>query len=103
MNIQRPGFTTYFFDILRKLLRASFNSGKSGKYFLYFHRALDLPIHIISLIFSMCKNKIIMFILGEEVAAYCMKDFKKLFPSCGNRGRIYIKLKLTRTVNYFFG
>lgn len=49
----------------------------------------------------MCKNKIIIFILGEEVAAYRMKGSKKLFPSCGNRGRIYIKLKFTRTVNYF--
>jgi len=42
-----------------------------------------------------------MFILGEKVAAYCMKGFKKLFPSCGNRQCIYIKLKLTRIVNYF--
>lgn len=42
-----------------------------------------------------------MFILGEQVAAYCMKGFKKLFPSCGNRGSICIKLKLTGTVHYF--
>lgn len=49
----------------------------------------------------MCKNKISVLILAEEVATYCMKGFKKLFPSSGNGGSIYIKLKLTRTVNYF--
>lgn len=49
----------------------------------------------------MRKNKIIIFILCEEVAAYSMKGFKKLFPSCENRGSIYIKSKLTRIVIFF--
>lgn len=43
-----------------------------------------------------------MLILAEEVTTYCMKGFKKLFPSSGNGGSTYIKLKMTRTVNFFF-